>query len=162
MGLDPKAFKKLQSCLVAADAACSRGDFPVVTVDTALAAVLGFATAADTATVPAELAAAVEALPSVPPIATIGAAQPDTVIRVRVPMRMLKKCNKKADPRKACDLLLRLIKQVVYLRWQTTLNTPAAQDSFNTGSNLLSGVLFSETSFPAPLPAENSLYSMGR
>jgi hypothetical protein len=116
MGLNPKAFKKLQSCLVAADAACSRGDFPVVTVDTALAAVLGLATAADTATVPAELAAAVEALPSVPPIATSGAAQPDTASRVKVPMRRLKKCNKKADQSEACDLLLRLIKKIIYLR----------------------------------------------
>jgi len=102
--------------LVAADAACSRGDFPVVTVDTALAAVLGFATAADTAMVPAELAAAVDVLPSVPPIATIGAAQPDTVSRVKMLMRMQNKWNKKADQTKGCDLLLVLMKQIDYLR----------------------------------------------
>ena len=72
IGFEPKAFKKLQSCFVAAEAACSRGDFPVVAVDTALAAVLGFATAMDTAALPAELAAVVVA----PPKAIKGAAQP--------------------------------------------------------------------------------------
>ena len=63
IGLGPKAFKKLQSCLVAAETACSRGDFPVVTVEIALAAVEGLATATDTAAVPAELATLVAELP---------------------------------------------------------------------------------------------------
>lgn len=72
MGLGPKALRKLQSCLVAADAACSKGDFPVVAVETALAAVEGFATATETAAVPAELATLVAELPS----AKRGAAQP--------------------------------------------------------------------------------------
>jgi len=72
IGFDPKAFRKLQSCLVAAEAACSRGDLPVVTVETALAAVEGLATATDAATVPAELAAVL----ADPPKAINGAAQP--------------------------------------------------------------------------------------
>lgn len=96
MGLDPRALRKLQSCLVAAEAACSKGDFPVVTVETALTAVLGFATATVAAAVPAELATAVELLPS----AINGAAQP--VILSKTPM--IKPGNKKADPSKACDL----------------------------------------------------------
>jgi hypothetical protein len=72
IGFGPKAFRKLQSCLVAAEAACSKGDLPVVTVEIALAAVEGFATAADTTTEPAELAAVV----ADPPKASNGAAQP--------------------------------------------------------------------------------------
>lgn len=72
MGFGPKAFRKLQSCLVAAEAACSKGDFPVVTVEIALAAVEGLAAATDTAAVPAELAALV----AEPPRANNGAAQP--------------------------------------------------------------------------------------
>lgn len=72
IGFGPKAFRKLQSCLVAAEAACSRGDLPVVTVEMALAAVEGLATAADTATEPTELAAVV----ADPPKASNGAAQP--------------------------------------------------------------------------------------
>jgi len=72
IGFGPKAFRKLQSCLVAAEAACSRGDLPVVTVEMALAAVEGFATAADTTTEPAELATVV----ADPPKASNGAAQP--------------------------------------------------------------------------------------
>jgi len=72
IGFGPNAFKKLQSCLVAAEAACSKGDLPVVTVEIALAAVEGLATAADTATEPAELAAVV----ADPPRASNGAAQP--------------------------------------------------------------------------------------
>ncbi|QWE31412.1 hypothetical protein ICV89_03600 [Polynucleobacter sp. Adler-ghost] len=71
IGFGPKAFRKLQSCLVAAEAACSKGDLPVVTVEIALAAVEGLATAADTATEPAELAAVV----ADPPKAINGAAQ---------------------------------------------------------------------------------------
>jgi hypothetical protein len=72
MGFGPKAFRKLQSCLVAAEAACSKGDLPVVAVETALAAVVGLATATETAAVPAELAAVVAELPN----ASKGAAQP--------------------------------------------------------------------------------------
>ena len=72
IGFGPKAFRKLQSCLVAAEAACSKGDLPVATVEIALAAVEGLATAADTATEPAELAAVV----ADPPKAMNGAAQP--------------------------------------------------------------------------------------
>ena len=72
MGFGPKAFRKLQSCLVAAEAACSRGDFPVVTVEIALAAVEGLATATETAAVPAELATLVAELPK----ASKGAAHP--------------------------------------------------------------------------------------
>ncbi|QWD95227.1 hypothetical protein C2759_03595 [Polynucleobacter sp. MG-Unter2-18] len=72
IGFGPKAFKKLQSCFVAAEAACSKGDLPVVTVETALTAVEGLATAADTTTEPAELAAVV----ADPPKAINGAAQP--------------------------------------------------------------------------------------
>ena len=72
MGFGPNAFRKLQSCLVAAEAACSKGDLPVAAVETALAAVLGLATATETAAVPAELAAVV----AEPPNASNGAAQP--------------------------------------------------------------------------------------
>ena len=81
MGLDPSAFRKLQSCLVAAEAACSSGDLPVVTVDTALAAVLGLAAATVTTVAPAELAAVVAELPS----AKSGAAQP---VRLRQSARL--------------------------------------------------------------------------
>jgi len=77
IGFGPKAFKKLQSCLVAAEAACSKGDLPVVTVEMALAAVEGLATAADTATEPAELAAVV----ADPPKAINGAAQPPKLMQ---------------------------------------------------------------------------------
>ena len=58
MGLESITLKKLHSFLVAAEAACSKGDFPVTTVEARLAAVLGLATAA----VPAVLAAAVPEL----------------------------------------------------------------------------------------------------
>ena len=64
-------LKKLHSFLVAADAACSKGDLPVAAVDARLVAVAGLATAADTAAPPAELAAA----ELVAPIAAIGATQ---------------------------------------------------------------------------------------
>lgn len=64
IGFDPKAFRKLQFCLVAAEAACSRGDLPVVAVEIALAAVEGLAAATETAVVLAELAAVVPALPN--------------------------------------------------------------------------------------------------
>ena len=46
MGLESITLKKLHSFLVAAEAACSKGDFPVVAVEAKLAAVLGLATAA--------------------------------------------------------------------------------------------------------------------
>ena len=77
-------MRKLQSCLVAAEAACSKGDFPVVTVETALAAVEGFATATETAAVPAELATLVAELPK----ATSGAAQPVKLRQRVIPLRI--------------------------------------------------------------------------
>ncbi len=80
MGLGPRALRKLQSCLVAAEAACSKGDFPVVTVEMALAAVEGLAAATETAAVPAELATLVAELPK----AKRGAAQP-VMLRQSVP-----------------------------------------------------------------------------
>ena len=58
MGFESMMLKKLHSFLVAADAACSKGDFPVAAVEARLAAVAGLAAAA----VPAELAAADPAL----------------------------------------------------------------------------------------------------
>lgn len=81
IGFGPNAFRKLQSCLVAAEAACSRGDLPVATVEIALAAVDGFATAADTTTEPAELAAVV----ADPPKASNGAAQPPKLKQITIP-----------------------------------------------------------------------------
>ena len=72
MGLGVTILVKLHSFLVAADTACSKGDFPVATVEAMLVVVTGLAAATATALVPAELAAAVPlAL-----IAAIGAAQP--------------------------------------------------------------------------------------
>ena len=83
IGFGPKAFRKLQSCLVAAEAACSKGDLPVVAVEIALAVVDGLATATDTAADPAELATLVAELPR----AIRGAAHPvklrQTVIRLK-------------------------------------------------------------------------------
>ena len=84
IGFGPKAFRKLQSCLVAAEAACSKGDLPVVTVEATLTAVLGLATAAVATVPPTALAAPVPALP----MAAKGRAQPDkkkilqTIMRV--------------------------------------------------------------------------------
>lgn len=69
-GLAPSRFKKLHSFLVASEAACSKGDLPVVTVDATLIAVLGLATAA-VAIAPPALAVAVPALP----MAAKGSAQ---------------------------------------------------------------------------------------
>jgi len=66
---------KLHSFLVAAEAACSRGDFPVVTEEAMLVAVMGLATAAPTTVVPAELAAAVPVVP----MAAKGAMHPCSV-----------------------------------------------------------------------------------
>ena len=72
MGLGPITLVKLHSFFVAAEAACSKGDFPVATVEATLVAVIGFAAAAVTTVVPAELAAAVLLAPS----AAKGAAHP--------------------------------------------------------------------------------------
>ena len=72
-GLGPSRFKKLHSFLVACEAACSKGDFPVVTVEATLIAVLGLATAAVATVPPTALAVAVPALP----IAASGRAHPD-------------------------------------------------------------------------------------
>jgi hypothetical protein len=72
IGLELRALKKLQSFLVAAEVACSKGDFPVAAVVARLAAVAGYAAAAEPAAAPAELTAA---LPLVPR-AAIGAKQP--------------------------------------------------------------------------------------
>jgi hypothetical protein len=72
IGLEPTTLKKLHSFLVAAEAACSRGDLPVVAVEARLAAVIGLATAAEVAAAPTELAAAVPELPR----AANGATQP--------------------------------------------------------------------------------------
>lgn len=71
MAFPPTRLNKLQSILVAAEVACSRGDLPVVTVEATLVAVTGLATAAVPAAVPAVLAEAVLA----DPIAANGAAQ---------------------------------------------------------------------------------------
>ena len=72
IGLDESGLKKLHSFLVAAEAACSKGDLPVAAVDARLVAVTGFATAAAATDPPAVLAAAEpEAL-----TAAMGAIQP--------------------------------------------------------------------------------------
>lgn len=68
MGFESKTLKKLHSFFVAAEAACSRGDFPVTAEDARLTVVPGFATAA----VPTLLAAAVPVLLNT----ARGAAQP--------------------------------------------------------------------------------------
>jgi len=109
IGLDPNAFRKLQSCLVAAEAACSSGDLPVVTVDTALAAVLGFATATVTAALPTELAAVVAELPS----AKSGAAQPVRHKQIAKHPRIIVPEKKKADQPAGFDLLKQAVKQAV-------------------------------------------------
>jgi hypothetical protein len=58
MGCPESGLKKLHSFLVAAEAACSIGDFPVAAVDARLVAVTGFATAAVATAPPVVLAAA--------------------------------------------------------------------------------------------------------
>ena len=63
IGCPESGLKKLHSFLVAAEAACSKGDFPVAAVETMLVAVIGLATAAVVAAVPTELAAAVPDAP---------------------------------------------------------------------------------------------------
>lgn len=85
MGLGPNALRKLQSCLVAAEAACSKGDFPVVAVETALTAVDGLAAATETVAVPAELATLVAELPR----AKRGAAQPTMLRQRTAPPRVI-------------------------------------------------------------------------
>ncbi|MES2586900.1 MAG: hypothetical protein V4536_08260 [Pseudomonadota bacterium] len=102
MGLGPRALRKLQSCLVAAEAACSSGDLPVATVEIALTAVVGFATATETAAVPAELAAVVAELLK----ATNGAAQPAVNIPAIAQQATRPKEMKKADPG-GCPSLLK-------------------------------------------------------
>lgn len=101
MGLGPRALRKLQSCLVAAEAACSKGDFPVVAVETALAAVEGLATATETAAVPAELATLV----AEPPRAKRGAAQPVTMRQRAMPPRVTPTLKQKADQPERFGLL---------------------------------------------------------
>ena len=83
-GLEPSRFKKLHSFLVASDAACSRGDLPVVTVEATLIAVLGLATAAVATVLPTVLAAPVPALP----MAAKGRAQPDKKQTLKPIMRV--------------------------------------------------------------------------
>jgi hypothetical protein len=101
IGFGPRAFRKLQSCLVAAEAACSKGDFPVVTVEIALAAVVGLAAATETAVVPAELAAVVPALPK----KARAAAQPLKLKQSATLARMMQGEKKKADQTKRFGLL---------------------------------------------------------
>jgi len=71
IGLAKSGLKKLQSFLVAAEAACSTGDLPVAAVDAKLVAVTGLATAAVATALPAELTA----VEPEAPIAAIGATQ---------------------------------------------------------------------------------------
>ena len=106
MGLGPRALRKLQSCLVAAEAACSKGDFPVVAVETALAAVEGLATATETAAVPAELATLV----AEPPRAKRGAAQPVIMRQRAMPPRVTPTLKQKADQPDGFGLLRRVFK----------------------------------------------------
>jgi hypothetical protein len=68
IGFESTKLKKLHSFLVAAEAACSKGDFPVAAVEARLTAVPGLATAA----APTLLAAALPELLR----AANGAAQP--------------------------------------------------------------------------------------
>ena len=89
IGFEPTTLKKLHSFLVAAEAACSKGDLPVVAVDVRLAAVIGLATAAEVAAVPTELAAAVP----VPPRAANGATQPVSSKRERQAEGHIKKLS---------------------------------------------------------------------
>lgn len=79
---EPIRLNRLHSFLVAADAACSSGDLPVVTVDATLAAVTGLATAAVAMLVPAVLDAAVPEAP----IAASGATQALRKILTKIEM----------------------------------------------------------------------------
>ena len=78
IGFRSITLKNLHSFLVAAEAACSRGDLPVAAVEARLVAVTGLAIAAVAAAVPAELAAAVPELLK----ARSGAAQPPKTNRL--------------------------------------------------------------------------------
>ena len=89
MGLGPTIFIKLHSFLVAAEAACSKGDLPVVAVEAILVAVTGFATAALVTAPPAELAAAVPVLPR----AAKGAAHPCSKARLRDKQIQIQDCH---------------------------------------------------------------------
>ena len=111
IGFGPKAFRKLQSCLVAAEAACSKGDLPVVAVESTLAAVEGLAAATETAAVPTELAAVVAEDPK----ASSGAAQPIKLARHAMLKVRLKK-NKKADRPHGFDLLGVALKEICLFR----------------------------------------------
>jgi hypothetical protein len=75
-GLGPNRFKKLHSFLVACEAACSSGDFPVATVVVMLAAVIGLAITAVETAPPTALA-----------VAAIGNAQPDRKRKLKPKMR---------------------------------------------------------------------------
>lgn len=111
-GFEFTRWKKLHSFLVAAEAACSIGDLPVVAEEVRLAAVIGFATAAVVIAEPAELAAAVPELPN----AARGATQPVSD----------KRDAQTSDQARAPDL----IRKIPYFFLQTVLNTPAVQESF--------------------------------
>ena len=76
MGFESIKLKKLHSFLVAAEAACSKGDLPVAAVEARLAAVPGFATAA----APTLLAAAVPELLNAARGATQAVNNPTTQI----------------------------------------------------------------------------------
>lgn len=86
IGFEFTILKKLHSFLVAAEAACSSGDLPVVAVEATLAAVIGLATAAVATVVPAVLATAVPELPR----AANGAIQPVNDNRHREPIDQIK------------------------------------------------------------------------
>jgi hypothetical protein len=111
IGFGPKAFRKLQSCLVAAEAACSKGDFPVVAVESALAAVEGLAAATETAAVPTEPAAVLAEDPK----ASSGAAQPIKLPRHAM-LKVRLKQNKKADRPDGFDLLRAALKKMSLFR----------------------------------------------
>ena len=83
IGLADSALIKLQSFLVAAEVACSRGDLPVVAEEARLVAVTGFATATVATVVPAELAAAVLEAPT----AARGATQACKQIKLKIEKR---------------------------------------------------------------------------
>jgi hypothetical protein len=87
IGFESITLKKLHSFLVAAEAACSKGDLPVAAVEARLAAVLGLAIAA----VPTVLAAAVPELLST----AIGAAQ-----AVKTPNAQPRRSQRTMDNRK--------------------------------------------------------------
>ena len=93
LGLAESGLKKLHSFLVAAEAACSKGDLPVVTVDATLAVVIGLATAAVATAPPAELAAAELDTP----IAAIGAAHPCKPKQIIIRNGQAQKCKRDSE-----------------------------------------------------------------